>query len=294
MEKYADIIKIIQNNFNTLSKGQKLIAEYIMDNYDKAAFMTAATLGETVGVSESTVVRFANTLGYEGYKELQKELQELIRNKLTTVQRISLSKDFSDYENTIKQVIKKDIDNIEKTLKEIDYHAFKEAVEITLEADNVYVLGLRSSSFLAGYLGFYLNFLLDNVKVISFGPNDIFEQLLKATKDDVIIGISYPRYSKRTLEALDYGKEKGCKIIGITDSLVSPAAQYADVTLIASSNMLSFVDSLVAPMSLINAFIVALGMEKKEDITTYFEDLERIWKKQSVYDTNNKKNNNQN
>ena len=213
---------------------------------------------------------------------------------MTTVQRISLSKDFSDYENTIKQVIKKDIDNIEKTLKEIDYHAFKEAVEITLEADNVYVLGLRSSSFLAGYLGFYLNFLLDNVKVISFGPNDIFEQLLKATKDDVIIGISYPRYSKRTLEALDYGKEKGCKIIGITDSLVSPAAQYADVTLIASSNMLSFVDSLVAPMSLINAFIVALGMEKKEDITTYFEDLERIWKKQSVYDTNNKKNNNQN
>ncbi len=294
MEKYVDIIKVIQNNFNTLSKGQKLIAEYIMDNYDKAAFMTAATLGETVGVSESTVVRFANTLGYNGYKELQKELQELIRNKLTTVQRISLSKDFSDYENTLKQVIKKDIDNIEKTLKEIDYHAFKEAVETTLEADNVYILGLRSSSFLAGYLGFYLNFLLDNVKVISFGPNDIFEQLLKATKDDVIIGISYPRYSKRTLEALDYGKEKGCKIIGITDSLVSPATQYADITLIASSNMLSFVDSLVAPMSLINAFIVALGMEKKEDITTYFEDLERIWKKQSVYDTTNKKNNKQN
>ncbi|QQY80649.1 RpiR family transcriptional regulator [Keratinibaculum paraultunense] len=291
MEKYADIIKIIQNNFNTLSKGQKLIAEYIMNNYDKAAFMTAAKLGETVGVSESTVVRFANTLGYDGYKELQKELQELIRNKLTTVQRISLSKDFSDYENTIKQVIKKDIDNIEKTLKEIDYHAFKEAVEITLEADNIYILGLRSSSFLAGYLGFYLNFLLDNVKVISFGPNDIFEQLLRSTKDDVIIGISYPRYSKRTLEALNYGKEKGCKIIGITDSLVSPAAQYADVTLIASSNMLSFVDSLVAPMSLINAFIVALGMEKKEDITVYFEDLERIWKEQSVYDTNNKNNN---
>jgi len=292
MEKYADIIKIIQNNFNTLSKGQKLIAEYIMNNYDKAAFMTAAKLGETVGVSESTVVRFANTLGYDGYKELQKELQELIRNKLTTVQRISLSKDFSDYENTIKQVIKKDIDNIEKTLKEIDYHAFKEAVEITLEADNIYILGLRSSSFLAGYLGFYLNFLLDNVKVISFGPNDIFEQLLRSTKDDVIIGISYPRYSKRTLEALNYGKEKGCKIIGITDSLVSPAAQYADVTLIASSNMLSFVDSLVAPMSLINAFIVAIGMEKKEDITVYFEDLERIWKEQSVYDTNNNNKNN--
>ena len=291
MEKYVDLIKVIQNNFNTLSKGQKLIAEYIMDNYDKAAFMTAAALGETVGVSESTVVRFANTLGYGGYRELQKELQELIKNKLTTVQRISLSKDFSDYENALKQVVKKDMDNIEKTLNEIDYQASQKAVEITLKADNVFILGLRSSSLLAGYLGFYLNFLLDNVKIISSGPNDVFEQLLKATEEDVIIGISYPRYSKRTLEALDSGREKGCKVIGITDSLVSPAAQYADVTLIASSNMLSFVDSLVAPMSLINAFIVALGMEKKEEITTYFEDLENIWKKHSVYDTNNKNRN---
>lgn len=288
MEKYVDLIKVIQNNFNRLSKGQKLIAEFIMDNYDRAAFMTAATLGETVGVSESTVVRFANTLGYSGYRELQKELQELIKNKLTTVQRISLSEDFTDYENALKQVIKKDIDNIEKTLNEIDYQVFQEAVDMTLEANNVFILGLRSSSFLAGYLGFYLQFLLDNVKIVTSGPNDVFEQLLKATNKDIIIGISYPRYSKRTLEALSYGKEKGCKIIGITDSLISPAAQYSDVTLIASSNMLSFVDSLVAPMSLINAFIVAIGMEKKDDITTYFEDLESIWKKHNVYDSNNK------
>lgn len=291
MEKYVDLIKVIQNNFNKLSKGQKLIAEYIMNNYDKAAFMTAATLGETVGVSESTVVRFANTLGFDGYKELQKELQELIKNKLTTVQRISLSSDFTDYENALKQVVKKDMDNMEKTFNEIDYQAFKRAVEMTLEADKVYVLGLRSSSFLAGYLGFYLSFLLDDVQVISSGPNDVFEQLLKATEKDVIIGISYPRYSKRTLEALDYGRDKGCKIIGITDSLISPAAQYADTTLIASSNMLSFVDSLVAPMSLINGFIVAIGMEKKEDITAYFEDLEDIWKKHGVYTNNNKNKN---
>ena len=291
MERYVDLIKVIQNNFNRLSKGQKLIAEYIMSDYDKAAFMTAATLGETVGVSESTVVRFANTLGFDGYKDLQKELQELIKNKLTTVQRISLSSDFTDYENALKQVVKKDMDNMEKTFNEMDYQAFKRAVEMTLEADKVYVLGLRSSSFLAGYLGFYLSFLLDDVKVISSGPNDVFEQLLKATERDVIVGISYPRYSKRTLEALDYGKEKGCKIIGITDSLISPAAQYADATLIASSNMLSFVDSLVAPMSLINGFIVAIGMEKKEDITTYFEDLEDIWKKHGVYISNNKNKN---
>ena len=291
MEKYVDVIKVIQNNFSKLSKGQKLIAEFIMDNYDKAAFMTAATLGATVGVSESTVVRFANTLGYDGYRELQKELQELIKNKLTTVQRISLSKDFTDYENSLKQVIKKDMGNIEKTLNEIDYHTFQKAVEITLEAENVYVLGLRSSSFLAGYLGFYLKFLLDSVSIVTSGPNDVFEQLLKAKDNDVIIGISYPRYSKRTLDALDYGKGKGCKVVGITDSLISPAAQYSDVTLIASSNMLSFVDSLVAPMSLINAFIVAIGIEKRDDITTYFEDLENIWKKHGVYDTNNKSKN---
>lgn len=288
MEKYVDLIKVIQNSFNKLSKGQKLIAEYIMNHYDKAAFMTAATLGETVGVSESTVVRFANTLGFEGYRELQKELQELIKNKLTTVQRISLSGDFSNYENALKQVVKKDMDNMERTFNEMDYGAFETAVEMTLNANTAYVIGLRSSSFLAGYLGFYLNFLLDDVKVITTGPNDVFEQLLKANEKDVVIGISYPRYSKRTLEALDYVKEKGCQIIGITDSLISPAAQYADATLIASSNMLSFVDSLVAPMSLINGFIVAIGMEKKEDITTYFEDLEYIWKKHGVYITNNK------
>ncbi|NMA87110.1 MAG: MurR/RpiR family transcriptional regulator [Tissierellia bacterium] len=289
MEKHVDLIKVIQNNFNSLSKGQKLIAEFIMNNYEKAAFMTAASLGETVGVSESTVVRFANTLGFDGYRELQKELQELIKNKLTTVQRISLSSEFADYENALKQVVKKDMDNMERIFSEMDYEAFEKAVEMTLEASTVYIIGLRSSSFLAGYLAFYLNFLLDDVKLITTGPNDVFEQLLKANKGDVVIGISYPRYSKRTLEALDYVKEKGCKIIGITDSLLSPAAQYADTTLIASSNMLSFVDSLVAPMSLINGFIVAVSMEKKEDITTYFEDLEYIWKKHDVYTSNNKK-----
>ncbi|NLW22472.1 MAG: MurR/RpiR family transcriptional regulator [Tissierellia bacterium] len=290
MGEYVDLIKVIQNNFNQLSKGHKLIAEFIMNEYDKAAFMTAASLGEAVGVSESTVVRFANTLGYDGYRELQRELQELIKNKLTTVQRISLSKDFSDYEKALKMAIRKDINNIEKTLNELDYQAFQEAVELILKAENVFVLGLRSSSFLAEYLGFYLNFLLDNVKIVTPGASDVFEQLLKATEKDVIIGISYPRYSKRTLEALDYGKQKGCKIIGITDSLISPAAQYSDTTLIASSNMISFVDSLVAPMSLINALIIAIGTEKQEDTTARFKELESIWKKHSVYDYNNNNN----
>ncbi|HHV27715.1 MurR/RpiR family transcriptional regulator [Anaerosalibacter bizertensis] len=288
MKDNIDLMKLMQQNFARLSKGQKLIAEYIMENYDKAAFMTAAKLGETVGVSESTVVRFADTLGYNGYRELQNELQEVIKNKLTTVQRISLVDDYSNKENLLKKVFKKDMSNINKTIDEIDYEIFQEAVNEILNSEKVYVLGLRSSSFLAGYLGFYLNFILENVTVVTAGPSDIFEQLLKVTNKDIVIGISYPRYSTRTLEALNYVKRKGCKVIGITDSLISPAAQISDITLLASSNMVSFVDSLVAPMSLINALVIAIGMEKKDDITKYFESLEDIWKKHSVYNSNNK------
>ncbi len=288
MENYVDLIKNIQNNFNSLSKGQKLIAEYIINNYDKAAFMTAAALGETVNVSESTVVRFANTLGYTGYRELQKDLHELIKNKLTTVQRLTMTDEYSNKENALKKTMEKDKENIDKTINEIGYKAFQDAIDLILNAENIYILGLRSSSFLAGYLGFYLSFLIKGVKVITSGPNDVFEQLLKADSKDLIIGISYPRYSKRTLEALDFCKEKGCKIISITDSLISPAAKYADISLIASSDMLSFVDSLVAPMSLINALIVSIGMEKRNDIRSSFEDLENIWKKYNVYDVYNK------
>ncbi|OZV12809.1 N-acetylmannosamine kinase [Tissierella sp. P1] len=288
METYVDLIKNIQNNFNNLSKGQKLIAEFIINNYDKAAFMTAAALGDTVNVSESTVVRFANTLGYAGYRELQKELHELIKNKLTTVQRLTMTDEYSNKENALKKAMEKDKENIDKTINETGYKAFQDAIDLILNAENVYILGLRSSSFLAGYLGFYLNFLIKDVKVITSGPNDVFEQLLKADSKDLIIGISYPRYSKRTLEALDFCKEKRCKIISITDSLISPAAKYSDISLIASSDMLSFVDSLVAPMSLINALIVSIGMEKKNDIRSSFEDLENIWKRYNVYDVNNK------
>lgn len=284
METNINLIKNIQNKFNTLSKGQKLIADFIIDNYDKAAFMTAYDLGKTVGVSESTVVRFAITLGYTGYKDLRNELHELVRNKLTTVQRISISDRYSNKNDALKRVMEKDIDNIHNTINEIDTEKFQEAIDLILKARHVYILGLRSSSFLAGYLGFYLNFLIKDVKVIVAGPNDVFEQLLKADSNDVLIGISYPRYSKRTLEAINFSKEKGCKIISITDSLVSPASKDSDISLIASSDMLSFVDSLVAAMSLINALIISIGMEKKEEITSNFEDLESIWKKYDVYD----------
>lgn len=290
--KHVDLIKVIQKEYNKMSKGHKLIAEYVIKHYDTAAFMTAADLGNKVGVSESTVVRFANFLGYDGYRELQKELQELIKSKLTTIQRISMSTtDFKGYENILKEVVKKDINNIENILDEIDFNVFREAIKVILKSKTVYILGLRSSSFLAGYLGFYLNFLLDNVKVISAGPNDVFEQLLKLSSEDVIIGISYPRYSNRTLEALDFAKTKGAKVISITDSLISPINQYSDYILLASSNILSFVDSLVAPMSLINALIIAIGTEKGEQITSYFEDLENIWEKYNIYMTNNNNNN---
>lgn len=283
----VDLIDNIKSKYNTLSKGQKLIADYLIANYDKAAFMTAASIGEIVGVSESTVVRFAITIGYEGYKELRKELHELIKTKLTTVQRLSMTDKYSSQKNALQNVMEKDIDNIQKTIDEIDYKKFENAVELILNAKNVYVLGLRSSSFLAGYLGFYLNFLLKNSNVIIAGPNDVFEQLLRVSEDDVIIGISYPRYSRRTLEAIDFSKEKGCKIISITDSLSSPAAKESHIALIASSDMLSFVDSLVAPMSLINALIVAIGMDKGNDIKSTFEDLEKIWNKYDVYDSYN-------
>lgn len=292
MKDNIDLIKLIQQNFAKLSKGQKLIAEYIMENYDRAAFMTAAKLGEKVGVSESTVVRFADTLGYNGYRDLQNKLQEVIKNKLTTVQRISLVDNCSSKENLFEKVFKKDMSNINKTVDEIDFDVFQDAVDKILNSEKIYILGLRSSSFLAGYLGFYLNFIIENVTVVTAGPNDIFEQLFKVTDKDVVIGISYPRYSTRTLDALNYVKEKGCKVIGITDSLISPAARISDITLLASSNMVSFVDSLVAPMSLINALVIAIGMKKGDDITKYFKDLEDIWKKHSVYNFTNKQNEN--
>ena len=290
MERYADPLKIIQNNFNYLSKGQKKIAEFIINDYDRAAFMTAARLGEIVGISESTVVRFANTLGYAGYKDLQKSLQELIKTKLTTVQRLSMVNSYSNDEGILRKVMEKDMENIEKTINEMDYENFEKSIELILNSEKLYIVGMRSSNFLAGYLGFYLSFLLKNVKVVTSGPNDLFEQLLNANDKDLIIGISYPRYSKRTLEALEYCKEKGCKIVSITDSLISPASNDADLSLIASSDMLSFVDSLVAPMSLINALIVTIGLHKKDDIKSSFEKLEDIWEKYNVYNVNSRDN----
>lgn len=284
MAKHQDLIKVIQEKYSSLSKGQKIIANYIVEEYDKAAFMTAAKLGETLNISESTVVRFANKLGYSGYKDLQNQLQELIKSKLTTIQRLSIAnEDYESKKDTLTKIMEKDLDNIKKTINEIDSESFEKAIDLLLNAENIYTLGLRSSSFLAGYLSFYLNFVFDNVRLVESGANDVFEQLLKIGPKDVIVIITYPRYSQRTVEVLEYVKEKKATIIAITDSFLSPAIERADVCLIANSEMLSFVDSLVAPMSLINSLIVSLGIEKRQELNAYFHELEELWKRYNVY-----------
>lgn len=285
MEK--DIIVKIQDNYQKLSKSQRLIAEYILYHYDKAAFLTAAKLGNTVKVSESTVVRFANAMGYEGYPELQKALQELIKNKLTTVQRLELTDNYHDDENIFKSVLKSDMEDIRDTMNELNVSDLEEVINLIYVARKIYIIGLRSSTALAEYLGFYFNLILDNVIVVKLGISDIFEQIIKISEEDVIIGIGFPRYSRRTIDALSYAKEKNAKIISITDSLISPLAPLSNKVLIAKSDMDSFVDSLVAPMSLINALIVALGLKEKNKIASVFEDLESIWEKYEIYAKNN-------
>lgn len=286
MENNQDLMKVIQSKFPKLSKGQKLIAEYILTNYDRAAFMTAAKLGVSVGVSESTVVRFAIELGFSGYPKLQKSLQELIKNKLTTVQRLELSSDFIREENALKGVLKADIENIRATLEKINYNDFEQVIDDLFKAKRIYIVGLRSSMALAEFLGFYLGLILDNVKVVSSGMSDIFEQMINTGKGDVVIGIGFPRYATKTIDALAFAKSRGAKSIAITDSLISPLATNADCTLIAQSNMASFVDSLVAPLSIINALIISVGIREKEKITHTFEDLENIWSDYNVYTYN--------
>lgn len=282
-----DLMRTIQVKFPRLSKGQKLIAEYILKQYDKAAFMTAAKLGDSVGVSESTVVRFANELGFSGYPKLQKALQELIKNKLTTVQRIELSNNYITMENALKGVLKSDMENIRVTLEKINPKTFDEVVNCIFNAKRIYIIGLRSSTALAEFLGFYLNLILDNVKVVAYGVSDIFEQMINISKDDLVIGIGFPRYAARTIEALNYAHAKGTKVVAITDSLLSPLATKSDYTLIAQSNMASFVDSLVAPLSVINALIIAVGLREKEKISSIFTGLEDIWEEYKVYSFKN-------
>lgn len=278
------LISHIQSQYTRFSKGQKLIAQYILKNYDKVAFMTACKLGEAVGVSESTVVRFANALGYSGYPKLQDALQELIKNKLTTVQRVDMIKEFNDDSAILKKIVKSDIDNIKDTLDEIDEKAFEEAANRILKAKRIYIVGMRSSFTIAQYLGFYLGIILDSVHVIRTDMGDAFEQVVKINEDDVLIAVSFPRYSKKSYQIVSYAKEKGAHIVSLTDSPFAPVASFTDNLLLVKSNMASFVDSLVPALSIANALIVSVGMKEKEDIKQHFDDLEAIWEKYSVYD----------
>lgn len=286
MENTQDLMRLIQIRFPRLSKGQKLIAEYILKNYDKAAFMTAAKLGDKVGVSESTVVRFAIELGFSGYPKLQKALQELIKNKLTAVQRLELSNDFNNEENALRGVLKADIENIRATLEKINHNTFEEVVDEIFKAKRIYIVGLRSSTALAEFLGFYLNLILENVHIVSNGISDIFEQMLNLGEGDLVIGIGFPRYAVKTIDALEFAHSRNAEVVAITDSLISPLATKADYTLIAQSNMASFVDSLVAPLSVINALIIAVGLREKDKITDSFNRLEKIWQDYNVYSYN--------
>lgn len=283
--KIRDMIKCIQDNLPGMSKGQKLIANYIINHYEKAAFMTAAKLGEVVGVSESTVVRFAIELGYDGYPKLQKLLQELIKSKLTSVQRIEVSSNRINEENILKSVLQSDMEKIKLTLDEIDQNSFNNIIECIMNAKRIYILGVRSSAPLASFLGFYFNLIFDNVRLVhTTSVSEMFEQILRASEGDVIIGISFPRYSKRTAKAMQYVKSQGATVIAITDSHESPLASCADHAIIARSDMASFVDSLVAPLSVINALIVAIGIRKKDNIYKTFEKLETIWDEYQVYE----------
>ena len=280
-----DLITKIQSELPSFSKGQKQIARFILEHYYKAAFMTASRLGVTVGVSESTVVRFATELGYDGYPHLQRALQEMIRNKLTSVQRMEVAGDRMGGRDVLQTVLHADTDMIRVTLDEIDRDAFQGAVDALMGAKRIYILGVRSSSALASFLGFYFNLLFENVTLVHTNSvSEIFEQVLRIGPGDVLFGISFPRYSKRTLSAMKYARDRGARVIALTDSQLSPLARVADHVLLARSDMASFVDSLVAPLSVINALIVAVGMSRRDEIEQTFNKLERIWEEYDVYE----------
>ena len=285
MDTNDNLLSKIQSCMSEFSKGQRLIANFIINQYDKAAFITAAKLGVTVGVSESTVVRFASELGYDGYPGMQRALQAMIRTQLTASQRMGVASDRMSRDDVISSVLESDMDNIRSTLSEIDKEEFEKIIPQILAAKNIYILGVRSSAALAGFLSFYFNLILDNVRLVQTSTaSEIFEQIFRIDKGDVLVGISFPRYSRRTLRAIQYAKDQGAAVIGITDSKLSPIAQAADLSLTARSDMASFVDSLVAPLSVINALIVGIGMSKKQELFESFEKLENIWDEYQVYE----------
>lgn len=284
MSNTEHLLSKINVQYQNFSKGQKKLAAYIKENYDKAAFLTAAKLGETVGVSESTVVRFATHLGYKGYPEFQRELEELVRNKLNSIQRMEVTYGKVPQSEILDTVLHSDIDKIKMTLEAVDHEAFSLAVETILNARNIYVVGIRSCAPLAEFLAFYLNLIFDGVRLLNTNSaSEIFEQMIRIGEEDVIIGISFPRYSMRTLKALEFANNRNAKVITLTDSIHSPMNLYSSCNLIARSDMASIVDSLVAPLSVVNALVVSLSMRKQKTVVATLEALEKIWDEYQVY-----------
>lgn len=282
MDTSQELIARLNHSGKKLSKSHKRIAECIVTHYDKVVFMTASKLGEYVGVSESTVVRFATTLGYTGYPALQKALQELIRHQLTASQRFEMTSDM-DHAQVLNKVLKADIQNIRSTLEGMDIDAFEQAIDSMIAAKHIYVMGLRASAPIAQFFVHYLSFIFPNVNVVTSGISDVFEQLARITQEDLLVAFSFPRYTKRTIETMEFAKSQGACTIAITDGPMSPLYKTADIRLIAKSDMASFVDSLVAPLSLVNALLVALAQRRRAELNEYFTNVENIWNQYDVY-----------
>lgn len=280
-----DILSVLQNKAHGFSKGQRLLAGYITESYDKAAFMTASRLGKTVGVSESTVVRFAVELGYDGYPEMQKAMQEMVLNRLTSVQRIEVANDRIGGQDVLTTVLQADADKLRQTAELISREDFQAAVKAIRNARRIYILGARSVAPLANFLGYYLNFMFNDVRIITTsGASEVFEKLIALGPEDVVVAFSYPRYSAATVKGAQYSRTTGATVIGFTDSRLSPLGQNSDYVVIAKSDMVSLVDSIVAPLSVINALIVALAAGQEQRLTKTFDALEQVWEEYNVYE----------
>ena len=280
-----DILSVIQQRMRSFSKGQKRIAVYITECYDKAAFMTAGLLGKTVGVSESTVVRFAAELGYDGYPSMQKAMQEMVLNRLTSAQRLEIANDRLGSQDIVTTVLNADADKLRQTAETIDREDFSGVVDAIFGAKHIYLLGVRSAAALANFAGYYLNYMFSNVRVITTsGGGEMFEQLVNVETGDVVIAFSFPRYSTATIKGAQYCRSVGATVVAITNSLTSPLAQWGDYVLLAKSDMVSFADSLVAPLSVVNALLVALSARREETLEKNFDTLERVWEDYHIYE----------
>lgn len=280
-----DIISALQQKASGFSKGQRLLANYITESYDKAAFMTASRLGKTVGVSESTVVRFAVELGYDGYPSMQKAMQEMVLNRLTSVQRIEVANDRIGNQDVVSMVLQADADKLRQTSEMVSRDDFQAAVRAIRKARRIYILGVRSVAPLASFLGYYLNFMFDNVHIVTAsGASEMFEKMVGMNSEDAVVAFSFPRYSAATVKGAQYCRTIGATVIGFTDNRLSPLGQHSDHVLVAKSDMVSLVDSIVAPLSLVNALIVALTAGQEQTLAKTFDALERVWEEYNVYE----------